>query len=147
MHAKAAGAWGELECTHDITHITSANFLSEVGKKTKVRNITGYGVRTFKFGKPEDGTFMSRYTSSLMRVTKHCPQTRLCGWRARSRTTTSRTCLMPSRTAITQGNDGIFISNLANNIKKALPKVQKEAVSKLESEIQARWGRTGLTRD
>jgi len=54
---------------------------------------------------------------------------------------------MPSRTAITQGNDGIFISNLANNIKKALPKVQKEAVSKLESEIQARWGRTGLTRD
>lgn len=36
VHAKAAGAWGEFEVTHDITHITSANFLSEVGKKTKV---------------------------------------------------------------------------------------------------------------
>lgn len=34
-----------------------------------------------------------------------------------------------------QGNDEIFISNLANNIKKALPEVQKEAVSKLESEF------------
>lgn len=36
VHAKAAGAWGEFECTHDITDITSANFLSEIGKKTKV---------------------------------------------------------------------------------------------------------------
>ena len=54
---------------------------------------------------------------------------------------------MPSRTAITQGNDGIFISNLTNNIKKALPEVQKEAVSKLESEMQARWDITGLTKN
>lgn len=36
VHAKAAGAWGEFEVTHDITHITSANFLNEIGKKTKV---------------------------------------------------------------------------------------------------------------
>lgn len=36
MHAKAAGAWGEFEVTHDITHITSAKLFSEVGKKTKV---------------------------------------------------------------------------------------------------------------
>jgi catalase len=36
VHAKAAGAWGEFEVTHDITDITSAAFLSEVGKKTKV---------------------------------------------------------------------------------------------------------------
>lgn len=36
VHAKAAGAWGEFECTRDITDITSANFLSQVGKKTKV---------------------------------------------------------------------------------------------------------------
>lgn len=36
VHAKAAGAWGEFEVTHDVTHITSADFLSEVGKKTKV---------------------------------------------------------------------------------------------------------------
>jgi catalase len=36
VHAKAAGAYGEFEVTHDITSITSANFLSEVGKKTPV---------------------------------------------------------------------------------------------------------------
>jgi catalase len=36
VHAKAAGAWGEFEVTHDISHITSANFLNKVGKKTKV---------------------------------------------------------------------------------------------------------------
>ncbi|KAF2004228.1 catalase-domain-containing protein [Amniculicola lignicola CBS 123094] len=36
VHAKAAGAFGEFEVTHDITDITSADFLSEVGKKTKV---------------------------------------------------------------------------------------------------------------
>lgn len=36
MHAKAAGAWAEFECTKDITDITSANIFSEVGKKTKV---------------------------------------------------------------------------------------------------------------
>ncbi|KAF2873802.1 catalase-like domain-containing protein [Massariosphaeria phaeospora] len=33
---KAAGAWGEFERTHDLTDITSADFLSKVGKKTKV---------------------------------------------------------------------------------------------------------------
>ncbi|EHK97476.1 putative Catalase [Glarea lozoyensis 74030] len=36
VHAKAAGAWGEFEVTHDISDVTSAAFLSEVGKKTKV---------------------------------------------------------------------------------------------------------------
>jgi catalase len=36
VHAKAAGAWGEFEVTHDITDITSANLFNEVGKKTKV---------------------------------------------------------------------------------------------------------------
>ncbi|RDW63355.1 catalase [Coleophoma cylindrospora] len=35
VHAKAAGAWGEFEVTHDISHITSAAFLCGVGKKTK----------------------------------------------------------------------------------------------------------------
>ncbi len=34
VHAKAAGSRGEFEVTHDITDITSAAFLSEVGKKT-----------------------------------------------------------------------------------------------------------------
>jgi catalase len=36
VHAKAAGAWGEFECTKDITDFTSANIFSQVGKKTKV---------------------------------------------------------------------------------------------------------------
>ncbi|MCJ1290209.1 peroxisomal catalase A [Xylographa carneopallida] len=35
VHAKAAGAWGEFEVTHDISDITSAKFLV-MGKKTKV---------------------------------------------------------------------------------------------------------------
>lgn len=36
VHAKAAGAWGEFECTKDLSDITSAKFLTEKGKKTKV---------------------------------------------------------------------------------------------------------------
>ncbi|ETR99118.1 catalase-domain-containing protein [Trichoderma reesei RUT C-30] len=36
VHAKAAGAYGEFECTHDCTDITSASFLSNVGKKSDV---------------------------------------------------------------------------------------------------------------
>ncbi|OAA57508.1 Catalase-related subgroup [Niveomyces insectorum RCEF 264] len=36
VHAKAAGAYGEFEVTHDCTDLTSASFLKEVGKKTKV---------------------------------------------------------------------------------------------------------------
>lgn len=36
VHAKAAGAWGEFEVTNDISHLTGANFLQGVGKKTPV---------------------------------------------------------------------------------------------------------------
>ncbi|PWY71785.1 putative catalase [Aspergillus sclerotioniger CBS 115572] len=36
VHAKAAGAYGVFECTHDCTDITSASFLNTVGKKTDV---------------------------------------------------------------------------------------------------------------
>lgn len=36
VHAKAAGAWGEFEVTHDVSDLTDAGFLSSVGKKTKV---------------------------------------------------------------------------------------------------------------
>ncbi|KAK8046014.1 catalase-domain-containing protein [Apiospora saccharicola] len=36
VHAKAAGAWGEFECTKDVSDFTSVDFLKEVGKKTKV---------------------------------------------------------------------------------------------------------------
>jgi len=34
VHAKAAGAWGEFEVTHDVSDLTDAKFLNEVGKKT-----------------------------------------------------------------------------------------------------------------
>ncbi|KAJ9253151.1 hypothetical protein DTO195F2_7212 [Paecilomyces variotii] len=34
VHAKGAGAFGEFEVTHDISEITSAAFLNQVGKKT-----------------------------------------------------------------------------------------------------------------
>lgn len=36
VHAKAAGAWGEFEVTHDASDLTDADFLNEIGKKTKV---------------------------------------------------------------------------------------------------------------
>ncbi|KAK3317963.1 catalase [Apodospora peruviana] len=36
VHAKAAGAWGEFECTKDITDWCSAAIFSKVGKKTPV---------------------------------------------------------------------------------------------------------------
>ncbi|KAI8063717.1 catalase [Gilbertella persicaria] len=34
VHAKGAGAHGVFEVTHDITHLTKAKFLSNIGKKT-----------------------------------------------------------------------------------------------------------------
>lgn len=45
VHAKAAGAWGEFECTRDITDWCSAASFSKVGKKTEVlaRNSTEAG--------------------------------------------------------------------------------------------------------
>jgi catalase len=36
VHAKAAGAFGEFEVLEDISHLTDANFLTGVGKKTKI---------------------------------------------------------------------------------------------------------------
>lgn len=36
VHARAAGAFGEFEVTHDISHLTKAKFLNGIGKKTKV---------------------------------------------------------------------------------------------------------------
>ncbi|BCS01372.1 catalase [Aspergillus luchuensis] len=36
VHAKAAGAYGEFTCTHDCSDITSASFLSEIGKTTEL---------------------------------------------------------------------------------------------------------------
>ncbi|KAK0611034.1 catalase [Immersiella caudata] len=34
-HASACGAWGELVVTHDISHLTSAQFLTGIGTKSK----------------------------------------------------------------------------------------------------------------
>lgn len=36
VHAKAAGAWGEFEVTHDVSDLTDTKFLDTVGKKTPV---------------------------------------------------------------------------------------------------------------
>ncbi|GAD98054.1 catalase, putative, partial [Paecilomyces variotii No. 5] len=36
VHAKAAGAYGEFEVTHDCSDLTSASFLNTIGKKTGV---------------------------------------------------------------------------------------------------------------
>lgn len=36
VHAAAAGAYGEFEVTHDVSDITSADFLNGIGKKTRV---------------------------------------------------------------------------------------------------------------
>ncbi|KAK0713920.1 catalase-like domain-containing protein [Lasiosphaeria miniovina] len=35
VHARAVGAWGEFEVTHDISHLTSAKFLNGIGTKSK----------------------------------------------------------------------------------------------------------------
>jgi catalase len=36
VHAKAAGAGGFFEVTHDISNITDADFLNGIGKKTEL---------------------------------------------------------------------------------------------------------------
>src|SRR5690606_38779219 len=36
VHAKGAGAFGYFVVTDDVTDLTSANFLSKIGKKSKV---------------------------------------------------------------------------------------------------------------
>ncbi|KAK7413961.1 catalase A [Neonectria punicea] len=35
VHAHAVGAWGEFELTHDISHLTDAKFLNDIGTKSK----------------------------------------------------------------------------------------------------------------
>lgn len=40
MHAKGSGAYGTFRVTKDVTKYTSAKFLSEIGKTTKVYNKT-----------------------------------------------------------------------------------------------------------
>ncbi|KAF2807036.1 catalase-domain-containing protein [Mytilinidion resinicola] len=64
VHASAVGAFGEFEVTHDVTDITSAAFLSKIGKKSKcllrvstvgpeaggadtVRDVRGWGMKIY----------------------------------------------------------------------------------------------------
>uniref|UniRef100_A0A0B7KRB5 Catalase core domain-containing protein n=2 Tax=Bionectria ochroleuca TaxID=29856 RepID=A0A0B7KRB5_BIOOC len=58
VHAKAAGAYGEFEVTHDCGDITSASFLNRVAKKTKclvpergsadtVRDVHGWAMKLY----------------------------------------------------------------------------------------------------
>jgi len=82
VHAKAAGAWGEFEVTHDISDITSCNFLTGVGKKTPLlsristvggekgsadtlRDIRGFAVKFFTEEGNQDFVFNDLVCSQL----------------------------------------------------------------------------------
>ncbi|KAH7626030.1 catalase-like domain-containing protein [Sordaria sp. MPI-SDFR-AT-0083] len=47
VHAKAAGAWGEFECTEDVSDFTSVNFLNKKGSSDTVRDIRGFALKFF----------------------------------------------------------------------------------------------------
>ncbi|KAF2101035.1 putative catalase [Rhizodiscina lignyota] len=76
VHASAAGAWGEFEVTHDISHLTSAKFLNGIGKKSNVllristvgpergsadcvRDVRGWGMKVFTEEGNQDWVFNS----------------------------------------------------------------------------------------
>jgi catalase len=76
VHASGVGAWGELEVTHDISHLTSAKFLNGIGKKSKVllristvgpergaadcvRDVRGWGMKIFTEEGNQDFVFNS----------------------------------------------------------------------------------------
>ncbi|GES64573.1 putative catalase [Aspergillus terreus] len=65
VHAKAAGAFGTFEVTHDCTDLTSASFLNQVGKKTEcVMRISTVGGETGSADTARDvhGFAMKLYT-------------------------------------------------------------------------------------
>jgi catalase len=74
VHAKAAGAFGYFECTHDVTDITNAAFLSKIGTRTPalvristvgpergsadtVRDVRGWGIKLFTTEGNQDWVF------------------------------------------------------------------------------------------
>ena len=76
VHASAVGAWGEFEVTNHISHLTSANFLNGIGKKSKVllrvstvgperghaetvRDVRGWGMKIFTEEGNQDFVFNS----------------------------------------------------------------------------------------
>ncbi|KAK4178476.1 catalase-like domain-containing protein [Triangularia setosa] len=101
VHAKATGAWGEFECTRDISDFTSVAFLRKVSEKTKAlarlttaagekgssdtaRDICGFALKMFtkegnwNFVGNDLPVFFIRNAvkfSSLNRSHKHHPQT------------------------------------------------------------------------
>lgn len=76
VHAHGVGAWGEFEVTHDVSHLTSANFLNGIGKKSKalvristvgpgagsadtLRDIRGFAIKLFTEEGNQDLVFNS----------------------------------------------------------------------------------------
>jgi catalase len=57
VHADGAGVFGTFEVTHDVSHLTKAKFLSEVGKATPV--FTRFSTVTYEKGYPE---YVCRHT-------------------------------------------------------------------------------------
>ncbi len=74
VHAKAAGAFGKFEVTHDISDITSAKFLNGIGKETpvlvristvggergsadNVRDVRGWGIKFYTEEGNQDWVF------------------------------------------------------------------------------------------
>lgn len=83
VHASGAGAWGEFEVTHDVSHLTNAKFLNGIGKKSKVllrvstvgperghpetvRDVRGWGMKIFTEEGNQDFVF-NDIVSSLLR--------------------------------------------------------------------------------
>ena len=76
VHTSAAGAWSEFEVSHGISHLTSAKFLNDIGKKSKVllrvstvgperghaetvRDVRGWGMKIFTEEGNQDFVFNS----------------------------------------------------------------------------------------
>lgn len=74
VHAKAAGAYGKFEVTHDISDLTSAKFLNGIGKETPAlvristvapergsadtaRDVRGWGIKLFTEEGNQDWVF------------------------------------------------------------------------------------------
>ena len=85
VHARAVGALGEFEVTHDISHLTSAKFLNGIGKKSKtllrvstvgpergsadsVRDVRGWGMKIFTEEGNQDWVFNNIVSLELPRL-------------------------------------------------------------------------------
>jgi catalase len=82
VHASAVGAWGEFEVTKDISHLTSAAFLTGIGKKSKVllrvstvgperggadsqRDVRGWAMKIFTEDGNQDFVFNDQVSTML----------------------------------------------------------------------------------